>query len=148
MAASDIRRLAVTTLGLVSLLVAVDLLASALFQDATAGSALQDPRQRILWGSPYDGSPVVLIGDLVFHSYFIDTPDQALWSRLAERLGGPVFPATLNAATPRDMLSISRRVARFWPPGTTALIGIHAVHLFGPGVSEIRREAEPAVGRG
>jgi hypothetical protein len=122
---SDVRRLVLTMLGLLALLIAVDRLAAGV-----VGGGL--------------GSRVVLIGDSVFYSYYIDTPDQALWKRLEVSLGVGVFPAALTGASPQDMLAVARRVARTWPAGSIALVGIHPVHLFGPGITEFPPEARPA----
>ena len=132
-----IRRLAVTTLALLLLLAGIDWLAGALLARSPDWRHGADPRQRILSDHPNQGSTVVLIGDSVFYSTFIDREDQALWRQLEVRLGTRVMPAALNGASPSDMLAIARRVARLWPAKTIALVGIQPVRLFGPNHPEI-----------
>lgn len=134
----DLARLGLTILALLALLGAIDGLASAALRRAPSWLAVGDPRQRILSSDPNQGATVVLIGDSVFYSRFIDREEQALWRQLEQRLGERVFPAALNGASPHDVLSIARRVARFWPAGTTALVGIHPLRIFGPGAAELR----------
>lgn len=96
----------------------------------------QEPRERILWDPRCDGSRVVIVGDSVLSSYYVNHPRQALWARLSARLGVPVFPAVLNAASPEDIRLIARRVASLWPPGTVALVGVHPARVFAPGAPQ------------
>lgn len=114
----EIRRLLATSLALLGLLAAVDVAASRLVR--RAGRSNPDAR----------GSPVVLIGDSVLYSDFIDVPSQSLSNRLEARLKVPVFPAAVTGAGPQEMLSMAARVARLWPAGTVALVGIHPVRIF------------------
>jgi len=124
------------------LLSAAALLAAVTASDALIGAAVSrapgwggtgDPRERILWDDGGRDAPVVLIGDSVFCSYFVNRPEDTLWARLAERLRVPVFPAALNGATTTDLALIGRRVAAEWLPGTVALVDVHASRIFRPG---------------
>lgn len=124
-------RLAAAGLVLLVLLAGGDRLVGAAVEHTdTWRQGTQNPRQRILWDAKDDGSRVVLIGDSVLASCYVDTPAQTLWARLAARLGERVFPAALDGATPADLLLVARRVASLWPAGTTALVGIHPARIF------------------
>jgi hypothetical protein len=131
-------RLLGACLGLSLAVVASDLLVGSLLQNAPTWRASQDPRQRILWDSMNDGSPVVLIGDSVFCSFFLDASQETLWDRLSARSQAQVFPAALDGATPVDMVLIARRVAALWPPGTTAFIDIHPARVFDSQTAELK----------
>lgn len=133
LARSEATRLIAVCVAFCAMTVAADRVVEYLLRGTVLYRSSQDPRQRILWDSRYDGSPVVLIGDSVFCSYFVDTPGDTLWARLSSELGVSVYPAALNGATPADMVAIAKRVARLWPPGTTALIDIHPARVFAPG---------------
>jgi len=52
----------------------------------------QDPRARILWDGAFDGSRLVLLGDSLFCSFYVDSPQETLWARLEARTGQRVFP--------------------------------------------------------
>ncbi len=138
-------RLAATSVTLLALLAAGDrLVAGAVGQSAEWRHGTQNPRQRILWDREDDGSRVVIVGDSVLASCYVNTPAQTLWARLEARLGAPVFPAALDGATPADLLLVARRVAARWPAGTIALVGVHPARIFvdeGPVPETSRYEA-------
>ena len=125
-------KLGAASLGLLLALVASDRFLGSLIENDARWRSSQDPRERILWDSEFDGSPVVLIGDSEFCSWYVDSPQETLWARLSARSGKRVFPAVLNAAAPKDILLIAERVAALWPPGTTAFIGIIPTRIFVP----------------
>lgn len=138
-------RLAATSVALLALLAAGDrLVAGAVARSAAWQRGTENPRQRILWDRKDDGSRVVIVGDSVLASCYVDTPAQTLWARLQARLGAPVFPASLDGATPADLLLVARRVAARWPAGTIALVGVHPARIFvddGPVPETSRYEA-------
>jgi hypothetical protein len=128
-------RLGATSLGLLLAVVASDRLLGSLIEHDARWRSSQDPRERILWDSDFDGSPVVLIGDSEFSSAYVDSPQETLWARLSALSGEQVFPAALNGANWIDLLMMAKRVAALWPPGTTAFIGIVPARIFVPHVS-------------
>lgn len=85
---------------------------------------LQDPRARILWDSDYDGSSIVLIGNSVFGSYYVDSADQTIWQRMERLCNKKVFPASLNGAKGIDVLLVSRHISKSWPKDTTVFVSI------------------------
>ena len=125
-------RLGATSLGLLIAVVASVQLLGSLIEDDAGWRSSQNPRQRILWNSDFDGSPVVLIGDSEFSSAHVDSPQETLWARLSARSGKKVFPAGLPGASQADILLVARRVAALWPAGTTAFIGIIPTRIFVP----------------
>ena len=127
-----LRRLGATALGLLLAVVAGVWLLGSLIEHDPAWPLSQNQRERILWDSEFDGSPVILIGGSEFISGYVDSPRETLWARLAARSGLRVFPAALTGADPQDMLLVARRVAALWPPGTTAFIGIIPTRIFFP----------------
>jgi hypothetical protein len=132
-------KLGATCLGLLLAVVASDRLLGAVIENDASWRTSQDPRQRVLWDSQYDGSPVVLIGDSEFCSFYVDAPGETLWDRLSVRSGKRVFPASLDGARPIDIMLIARRVAALWPSGTTAFIGITSTRIFRPRTTSLPR---------
>lgn len=100
----------------------------------------QDPRARLLWDGDYDGSPIVLLGDSEFSSYYVDSPAQTLWARLADVAGVRVFPAALNGAKPDDMLAAARHIAQAWPAGTVVYTDVPPTRFV------VTRAEEPPLG--
>lgn len=100
----------------------------------------QDPRARLLWDGDYDGSPIVLIGDSEFSSYYVDSPAQTLWARLEAMRRVRVFPAALNGAKPDDMLAVARHVARAWPASTVVYADVPPTRFV------VTRVEEPPLG--
>jgi hypothetical protein len=111
---------AVFLLGLAALLAAIDHLSTS----GTQWDRYEDPRARMLWDGNFDGSRIVLLGDSVFASLYVNTLDDALWARLETYTDQRVFPGALNAARPRDVLAATVQVSREWPPGTTVFISV------------------------
>lgn len=84
----------------------------------------QNPRERILWDSAYDGSRVVLLGDSVFCSYYVNAPERTLWRRLESLSGEKVFPGAMNAPRLLELGLMAKLVAARWPRGTVVFIDL------------------------
>jgi hypothetical protein len=106
--------------GLAVLLRGVDILVTSM----TPWRSYHDPRARMVWDGEYDGTRLVLLGDSLFCSFYVDSLDDTLWARLEARTGQRVFPGALNGATPSDILAAAVRVSREWPTDTTVFIDV------------------------
>jgi hypothetical protein len=106
--------------GLAALLLGLDVLVTSM----TPWRRYQDPRARILWDGAFDGSPLVLLGDSLFCSFYVDSLEETLWARLEARTGQRVFPGALNGAKPSDLLAAAVHVSREWPMGATVFIDV------------------------
>jgi hypothetical protein len=102
------------------LLRGVDILVTSM----TPWRSHHDPRARLVWDGEYDGSRLVLLGDSVFCSFYVDSLEDTLWARLEARTGERVFPGALNGATSSDILAAAVHVSREWPTGTTVFIDV------------------------
>jgi hypothetical protein len=106
--------------GLAVLLRGVDILVTSM----TPWRSYQDPRARMVWDGTYDGTRLVLLGDSLFCSFYVDSLEDTLWARLEARTGQRVFPGALNGAKPSDVLAAAIHVSREWPTGTTVFIDV------------------------
>ena len=106
--------------GLALLMSGVDILVTSV----TPWRRYQDPRARILWDGAFDGTRLVLLGDSLFCSFYVDSPEETLWARLEARTGQRVFPGALNGAKPADLLAAAVHVSREWPTGATVFIDV------------------------
>jgi hypothetical protein len=129
-------------LSIVGIFLAVDHATARLLGGSARWRAIQDPRTRILWDAVPDDSPIVLLGDSVFCSYFVSSPNQTLWNSLGRKTKSSVFPASLSGATPKDMVSMALRVAASWPKGSTVFVDIHPARIFSPSTEGIPTNTE------
>lgn len=134
----DLARLLIAAVALVLLVGAADALWGSLIQRSAQWQAGGDPRERILWDRNMRDARVVLVGDSLFCSYYVDGPEQTLWTRLSEGLHVAVFPAGLSGATPADLLLVANRVVAHVRPGAVVLVDLHPIHVFSPGAIDTR----------
>lgn len=85
---------------------------------------VQNPRTTMLWGGKYDGSRLLILGSSTLNSSRTDTSDQSVWSRLAARMGEPVFAGSLDGAQTADVHNQAKVVAASWPAGSVAFIDV------------------------
>lgn len=106
-------------------------LAIVIFLDLAAQHAVpwqgpQDPRLKLLWFRASEANcKAVLLGDSIFGSYYVDAPEETLWSRMETISGSRVFPGALTGSTALDIQRAATLVARTFPRGTVAFIDIH-----------------------
>jgi hypothetical protein len=122
---------------LIAILAMCDTAADRWLGDSIWWRARLDPRTRILWDRIPTTAPIVVVGDSVFASFYVDAPEQRLSERLEARLGRPVFSASLNGARAEDMMSLARLGANTWPAGTVVYVGLHPARVFDPLVTTI-----------
>lgn len=107
---------------------------------------MEDPRTRLLSSARHDGSRIVLLGDSIFASYYVDREAQALWRQIEARQGRSVFPGALNSARPADFPNEARVVAASWPRGTVVVVDVPPSKLLRATVSPGERW-RPELGR-
>ena len=122
--------------GLAALMLGSEILVTSM----TPWRRYQDPRARILWDGAFDGSRLVLLGDSLFCSFYVDSPAETLWARLEACTGQRVFPGALNGAKPSDVLAAAVHVSREWPMGATVFIDV------GPTRFVVTRVEDPPMG--
>jgi hypothetical protein len=79
--------------------------ASVVFERAIDWRAYQDPRERLLWDQRANQAALVLLGDSVFISAYVDSESDSLASVLENRTGRRVFNGALNGADAADVLN-------------------------------------------
>lgn len=84
------------------------MVASVLFGRAVDWRAYQDPRERLFWDSSISEAAVIFLGDSVFDSSFVNSPQDSFANIVQELTGKRVFNGALNGAEPPDFLSAAR----------------------------------------
>ena len=105
-------------------LAAILLGSEVLVTSMTPWRRFEDPRERILWDGAFDGTRLVLLGDSVFASLYVNRSVDTLWARLEAHTAQRVFPGALNGARLPDVAAAAVHVAQEWPRGTIVFIGV------------------------
>jgi hypothetical protein len=84
---------------------AVSLMLSFLFDEFSNWRAWQDPRKRLLYEAVPHDTDIVLLGDSIWISSYVDSEQHTLWKLLEANTGKRVFNATLNGADPPDFVN-------------------------------------------
>src|SRR5438270_6391763 len=88
----------------VALFYAFAMLASVLFARLVDWRAYQDPRDRLFWDSATSQANVIVLGDSVFASSYVNSPQDSLASIVQELTRKRVFNGALDGADPPDFL--------------------------------------------
>jgi hypothetical protein len=104
----DARRFVKKAIFLGGMFYAATLLLSLVFSQAYDWRYWQDPRKRLLY-EPVPGTvDVILLGDSVWTSSYVQSAAETLWGVVRELTGKHVYNATLNGADPPDFLNAVR----------------------------------------
>lgn len=80
---------------------------SAVFDHVVNWRARQNPNQRLLWDDGTDRADVIFLGDSVFVSDFINSPQDGFASLVQDMTGKRTFNGSLDGADPPDFLHAS-----------------------------------------
>lgn len=72
----------------------------------------QNPRTRLLWDRVSDNERIVMLGDSVFTSGYIDKSSEALWELIESRSNAEVFNGSLVGAKESDLLLAARMISQ------------------------------------
>lgn len=86
---------------------------------------VQDIHQRILWDYENDTAEIVLLGDSVVCSYYVDNLSQTIWSLIETESKKSVFPAVLSGASLDEMKAVATYISKLWSPPKKVFIGLH-----------------------
>jgi hypothetical protein len=104
----DGRVFSVKIFAFVAIFLIVADLGSILFDRKVNWRAHQDPHQRLLWDQRTDQADVILLGDSVFASEYVNSPKQSFTNLVQESTGARVFNGALDGAEPIDFLQSAR----------------------------------------
>jgi hypothetical protein len=90
----------------------VTLVCSFLFGWAVDWKRWQNPRDRLLYEPITSAVDIVIIGDSVFVSGFVDSENDSIWMVLHRLTGKRVFNASLNGADVPDFLNVVKLLPR------------------------------------
>jgi hypothetical protein len=115
---------------LTGLFYVVSFTASVIFDRVVDWCKSQDPRRRLLWDASMKEAQIVLIGDSVFISPFVDCEKDALAKVLERRIGKHVFNAAMTGADPPDFLNAARLLLKSGAKDATVIVDIMPTRFF------------------
>jgi hypothetical protein len=107
----------------VGLFYASAMLASVLFARCVDWRTYQDPRDRLFWDSTSQ-TDVIVLGDSVFASSFVNSPRDSLASIVQEMTRRRVFNGALDGADPPDFLKAAQLLASNGTHGATVVLDV------------------------
>jgi hypothetical protein len=102
----------------------VAMVASVLFARVVDWRAYQDPRERLFWDNAVSQADVIFLGDSVFDSSFVNSPQDAFADIVQEMTGKRVFDGALNGAEPPDFLSAAQLLVTNGIRGATVVLDV------------------------
>ena len=98
--------------------------ASVMFARVVDWRRYQNPREGLFWDSAIRQADVIFIGDSVFDSSFVNTPQDGFADVVQEMTGKRVFNAALNGAEPPDFLNAARLLVAEGVRGITVVLDV------------------------
>ncbi len=99
-------------------------LANTVFVHLVDWRAYQNPQERLLWDLDLPKTGLVMLGDSVFASSYVDSPKQTFSFLVQERSGKEVFNAALQGADPPDFLNAAELLTSNGMKGATVVLDI------------------------
>lgn len=106
------------------LLYGVVVLANTVFVHLVDWRAHQNPEERLLWDLDLPKTGLVILGDSVFASSYVDSADQMFSVLLQQWSGKKVFNAALEGADPPDFLNAAELLTSTGMKGATVVLDI------------------------
>jgi hypothetical protein len=97
---------------------------SVLFARVVDWRAYQDPRERLFWDDTISQADVIMLGDSVFDSSFVDSPQQAFATMVQDMTGKRVVNGALNGAEPPDFLNAAQLLVADGVRGATVVLDV------------------------
>src|SRR5579863_353625 len=106
------------------LLYGIVALANTVFVHLVDWRAHQNPEERLLWDLDLPRSGLVILGDSVFSSSYVDSSNQTFSFLLQQRSGKEVFNGALEGADPPDYLNAAELLTLSGMKGATVVLDI------------------------
>jgi hypothetical protein len=98
--------------------------ASVLFDHWIDWRPRQNPRERLLWDQRTREADIVVLGDSVFISSYVDSSADSLANLIHERTGKAVFAGALDGADSADFVNAARLLQRNGNKGTDVILDV------------------------
>src|ERR1051326_788833 len=108
----------------VALFYAFAMLASILFARLVEWRAYQDPGDRLFWDSATSQAKIIVLGDSVFASSYVNSPQDSFASIVQEMTRKPIFNGALDGADPPDFLKAAQLLASNDTHGATVILDV------------------------
>ena len=99
-------------------------LANTVFVHLVDWRAYQNPEERLLWDLDLPKTGLVILGDSVFSSSYVDSPTQTFSFLLQQSSGKEVFNGALQGADPPDYLNAAELLTSSGMKGATVVLDI------------------------
>jgi hypothetical protein len=99
-------------------------LANTVFMHLVDWRAQQNPQERLLWDLDLPRTGLVILGDSVFASSYVDSAKQTFSFLLQQWSGNKVFNGALQGADPPDFLNAAELLASSGMKGATVVLDI------------------------
>ena len=106
------------------LLYGIVALANAIFVHLVDWRGHQNPHERLLWDPDLPRTGLVILGDSVFASSYVDSANQTFSFLLQQRSGKKVFNGALEGADPPDFLNAAELLTSRGMKGATVVLDI------------------------
>lgn len=121
---ADAKRIVAKVVLFPVLLYAIVAVANTVFVRLVNWRADQNPRERLLWDPDLPRTGLVILGDSVFASSYVDSTTQTFAFLLQQRSGKKVFNGALEGADPPDFLNAGELLTSRGMKGATVVLDI------------------------
>jgi hypothetical protein len=121
---ADAKRIVAKVVLFPVLLYGVVVLANTVFVHLVDWRAHQNPRERLLWDLDLPRTGLVILGDSVFASSYVDSAEQTFSVLLQQWSGKKVFNGALEGADPPDFLNAADLLTSGGMKGATVVLDI------------------------
>jgi hypothetical protein len=122
--AADAKRIVAKFVLFPVLLYGIVALANTVFVRLVDWRGRQNPNERLLWDPDLPKTGLVILGDSVFASSYVDSDKQTFSSLLQQSSGEKVFNAALEGADPPDFLNAAELLTSRGMKGATVVLDI------------------------
>lgn len=100
------------------------MVASVLFARIVDWRAYQNPQERLFWDNALSQADVIVLGDSVFDSSFVNSPQDGFASIVQEMTGKRVLNGALNGAEPPDFVNAAKLLVADGVRGATVVLDV------------------------
>jgi hypothetical protein len=118
----------------------ISLLVSTVWDRSIDWRSRQDPHQRLLWDSDTAQAQIILLGDSVLVSSFVNSADDTLPAILERKTGKRVFDGSLTGADPADFLNGAKVLEKNATRGSDVIVDVMPARFFK------KKHPDPAAG--
>jgi hypothetical protein len=121
---ADVKRIAAKVVLFLMLLYGIVASANSVFVHLVGWRQYQNPHERLLWDPDLPKTGLVILGDSVFSSSYVDSAKETFPFLLQQQTGNKVFNGALEGADPPDFLNAAELLTSRGMKGATVVLDI------------------------